>query len=115
MNYKIFVRSLMSEEKVFVTELGRGELAIHNEVTDVRFFATKFLWLIPSKDLIKVCVSWHSLKFEDSRKVIISNWKRSPIDSIVNILVWLESQFEWEVTFVFFVGFLTCFVKLSAV
>jgi len=50
----------MSEEKIFVTEFGSGESAIHDEVTDVRFFTTKLFWFIPGEDFVEVGVSWNS-------------------------------------------------------
>jgi len=115
MNLQILVRSLMSEEEVRVTEFGSGEFTIHNEVTDVGFCATELLWLVPGEDFVKACVSWHTIELIDSRVVISWDWKLRPIEFIVNILMWFESQFEWEVTLVFFCGFFTSFIIFSAI
>jgi len=52
MNFEIVIDSLMSDEKVFVTELRSCEITVKNEVADVRFFATKFFWLVPGEDLV---------------------------------------------------------------
>jgi len=78
MNNEIVIDSLMSDEKIFVTELGSSESTVKNEVADVRFFATKFFWLIPGPDFVQRGVSWNFLKYRESRVVITSDWKGVP-------------------------------------
>ena len=115
MNYEIFVGFLMSEEEILIAKFGSGEFAIHDEVADVWFFTTKFLRLIPGPDFVKVCVSWNFVELIDSRVEIFGDWKCSPIKFLVHILMWLKSQFEWEVTLVFFFSFFTSFIIFSAI
>jgi len=72
----------MSEEKIFVTEFGSREFTVHDEVTDVGFFATELIWFIPGEDFVEVGVSWNTTVFEgelrDAWKEIFGDWKSVP-------------------------------------
>ena len=71
----------MSEEKIFITEFGSGEFSIHDEIADVRFFATELLWFIPGEDFVEVGVSWNSMvtgELRNAREEILGNWKGVP-------------------------------------
>jgi hypothetical protein len=82
MNFEIVIGSLMSEEKIFVSEFRSCESSVHDEVANVGFFTTKLLGFVPGKNFIKVGISWNSTILEgelrNTRKEVFGNWKSVP-------------------------------------
>jgi len=90
-DFKIVINSLMSEEKILVSEFGSSELTVKDEVTNVGFFATKFFWLVPGEDFVEVGVSWNLCELRNTREEILRDWKSVPSEQFVDIIMRLKS------------------------
>jgi hypothetical protein len=44
----------MSEEEVLISEFRCGEGTIENEISDVGFFTSEILWLVPCPDFVEL-------------------------------------------------------------
>ena len=92
MENEIIGHFLMSEEETLICPLGGCKESIKDQGSDQLFYTTCQFGFVIGIDFVKTRVSWHGLELLNIGHVI-------PVlkflwEKIVNVAVWLESQFE---------------------